>query len=120
MIVYVDAVVDPSAACPAVGALDEQLVEHCLDDLGDRAQVVVGLDVAAAGWTCLAAVGLRGPGMLEAFAAEVVLAAQLDGLVEGGVADQTHEVAVGRGRVLEGGHVGGQFETFALATLRRW
>jgi hypothetical protein len=35
------------------------------------------------------------------------------------VADQAHEVAVGRGRVLEGGHFGGHFETSALATLRR-
>lgn len=58
--------------------------------------------------------------MLEAFAAEVVLAGQLDGLVEGGVADQTHEIAIGGRRVLEGGHFGGHLEAFALATLRGW
>ena len=120
VVMDVDAVVDPGAACSAVRALDDQLVQHGLDDLGHGTYIALGLDDAATGRTCLAVVGLRGPGVLEALAAEVVLAGQLDGLVEGGVADQTHEVAVGVRRVLEGGHFGGQFEASALATLRRW
>lgn len=120
VIVYVDAVVNPGAAGPGVGALDYELVEHGLDDLGHRAHVALALDDAAAGGTCLAVGRVWGPGMLKALAAEVVLAGQLDGLVEGGVADQTHEIAVRGRRVLEGRHFGGHFEAFALATLRGW
>lgn len=119
MVVHVDAVVDPRAARPAVGAAHDQLVQHSLDDLGDRAQVARGLDGAAAGRAGLDGLLLGGPGVLEALAAEEVLAGQLDGAVEGGVADQTHQVRVGVGRVFEGGHLGGHFEASALAALRR-
>lgn len=119
MVVHVDAVVDPRAARPAVGAAHDQLVQHSLDDLGDGAQVARGLDGAAAGRAGLDGLLLGGPGVLEALAAEEVLAGQLDGAVEGGVADQTHQVRVGVGRVFEGGHLGGHFEASALAALRR-
>lgn len=57
--------------------------------------------------------------MLEAVAAEVVLAGQLDGLVEGRVADEADEVAVRRGDVLERGEFGRDFDDAAAAALRR-
>jgi hypothetical protein len=120
MIVDVYAVVDPCTARPGVWTLDDQLVKHGLDDLGHGAYIGLALDDAATGGTCLAVGRLRRPGVLEAFTAEVVLAGQLDGLVERGMADQTHEIAIGGRCVFEGGHFGGHFKAFALATLRGW
>jgi len=120
MVVDVDAVVDPVAPSLAVGALDYQLVQHVLDDLGHRAQVPGGLNVVAARGARLAGIGLRGPGMLETVMAEVVLARQLDGLVKGRVADEADEVAVGRRHVLEGRELGRDLDDAAAATLRRW
>jgi hypothetical protein len=57
--------------------------------------------------------------MIETVAAEIVLAGQLDGLVEGGVADEADEVAVGRGDVFERGELGRDFDDAAASTLRR-
>jgi hypothetical protein len=57
--------------------------------------------------------------MLEAVVAEAVLAGQLDGLVEGRVADEADEVAVGRRHVLERGELGREFDDAAAAALRR-
>jgi hypothetical protein len=119
VVVDVDAVVDPVTAGLAVGALDYELVEHVLDDLWHGPQVSACLDVEAAGGARLAAIGLGRPGMLEAVVAEVVLAGQLDGLVEGRVADEADEVAVGRRHVLERGELGRDFDGAAAAALRR-
>lgn len=119
MVVDVDAVVDPVAAGLAVGAPDDELIQHVLDDLGHRPDVSARLDLQAARRARLAAIGLRGPGVLQAVVAEVVLAGQLDGLVEGGVADEADEVAVGRRHVLEGGVFGRDLDDAAAATLRR-
>jgi hypothetical protein len=119
MVVDVDAVVDPVAARLAIRAPDHQLVQHVLDDLRHRADISAGLDLEAARRTRLAAARLRGPGVLEAVVAEVVLAGQLDGAVERRVADEAHEVAVGRAHVLEGGQLGRDLDDAAAAALRR-
>jgi hypothetical protein len=119
MVVDVDAVIDPIAACLAIRALDNKLVQHVLDDLGHWAEISSGLDLEPTCRACLAAARLRGPGVLEAVVAEVVLAGQLDGLVKGCVADEADEVAVGRRHVLEGRELGRGFDDAAAASLRR-
>jgi hypothetical protein len=57
--------------------------------------------------------------MLETVGTEVVLAGKGDGLVEGGVADEADEVAVGRGDIVEHMDVGRDPSEAALAALRR-
>jgi hypothetical protein len=118
MVVDIDAVIDPVASSLAIRALDYKFVQHILHNLGHRPDVSV-LDDEAAGRARLAASGLGSPGMVEAVAAEVVLAGQLDGPVEGRVTDEADEVAVGRGDVFERGEFGGHFDDAAAATLRR-
>lgn len=120
MVVDIDAEVDPGATGLAIRALDHELVQHVLDDLGYWTEVPAGLDLESASRARLATVGLWCPGMLEAVVAEVVLAGQLDGPIEGRVADEADEVAVGRGDVLEGRELGRDFDDPAAATLRRW
>lgn len=105
----IDAMVHPCTASPAVWALDYQLVQHRLDDFGHRTYIVFRLDMAATGRTCLTVVGLGCPSMLEAVAAEVMLTWQLNRLIEGGVTNQTHKVAISCARVLEGRHFGRHF-----------
>lgn len=56
--------------------------------------------------------------MVETLSAKVVLAGQLDGLVEGRVADEADEVAVGRGDVFERLEFGRDFDGSALSMLR--
>lgn len=108
----------PVAACLAVRALDNQLIQHRLDNLGHGAHVLVSLDGMATRRTRPPAVGLRGPCVVETLAAEVVLAGELDGLVKGRVADQADEVAVGRGDVFEVLELGGCLDDSAVSTLR--
>lgn len=119
VVVDIDTVIDPVAPSLAVGTLDYKLVQHVLHNLGHRPDIAVGLDLESAGGTRLAAIALGRPGVLEAVAAEVVLAGQLDGLVEGRVADQADEVAVGGGDVLERLQLGRDFDDSAASTLRR-
>jgi hypothetical protein len=119
VVVDIDAVVDPVTAGSAVCALDDQLVQHVLDNLGHGAEVLLRLDVHAAGGARLAVATGGGPGMLEALAAEVVLAGQLDGLLKGRVADEADEVAVGRGHVLERLELGRDLDNAAVASLGR-
>lgn len=119
MVVNIHAMIDPIAASLAVGALDHKLVEHVLHNLRHRPDISVRLNHQTAGGTRLAASGLRRPGMVEAVAAEVVLAGQLDGPVEGRVADEADEVAVGGGDVFEGGEFGRHLDDAAAAALRR-
>ena len=64
------------------------------------------------------AAGLRGPRVIETLAAEVVLAGKLDGPIEGRMADEADEVAVGRGDVFEVGELGGYFDDSAVTTRR--
>lgn len=118
MVVDVCALSHPIAACFAIRALDYKLVQHSLDNLGHGPYVFVALYLGAAGRTCLAAVGLRCPGMIKTLSTEVVLAGELDGLIEGRVADQADEVAVWGGRVFEGLELGRDFDDSALSTLR--
>jgi hypothetical protein len=120
MVVHVHAVVDPVASSLAIRALDYELIQHVLDDLRHWTEVPAGPNHESAGRACLAPIGLRGPGMLEAVVAEIVLARQLDGPVEGGVADQADEITVRRRDVLESGELGRDFDDSAAATLRRW
>jgi hypothetical protein len=118
VVVHVDALLDPGAAGLRVRAADDQLVQHRLDDLGHGAQVLVGVDAAAARGAGAAALVLGAPGMVEAVAAEEVAAEELGGAVEGRVADEAHEVAVGRGDVLEEVQVGGLLCDGGAAVLR--
>lgn len=108
---------DPVTACVGVWTLDHKLIQHGLDNLRHRANVVVGLDGMPTGRTCPSAVGQGRPRMIETLAAKVVLTGELDGLVERGVADEADEVAVGRGDVFEVGELGGYFDDSAVATL---
>lgn len=121
MVVHIDALRGPGAAGLVVRALYEQLVQHCLDDAGHGADVAFGLDGTAAGGTGSAAMGLGRPGVVEAFAAKVVLARELDGAVKGRVADEADEVAVGVGEIVEVLEVGSDLEdaAVAVAALRR-
>jgi hypothetical protein len=56
--------------------------------------------------------------VIETLAAEVVLAGKLDGPIEGRMADEADEVAVGRGDVFEVGELGGYFDDSAVTTRR--
>lgn len=118
MIMHVDTMVDPLAAGPAVGAFHDKLIQHILDNLGHRSQVSVGLNSGTASGTCLATVGLGRPSMVETFSAKIVFAGQLHGLVEGGMADEADEVAIGGGDVFEGLELGRDFDDAASPTLR--
>lgn len=118
MVVDIDALVDPVAAGFCVGTLDHQLVEHCLDDLGHRANVMVRLHSMPTRRTRPPAAGLRGPRVIETLAAKVVLAGKLDGPIEGRMANEADEVAVGRGDVFEVGELGGYFDDSAVTTRR--
>ena len=97
VVVDVDALGDPVAACLGVRALDDKLIQHRLDNPGHRANVTVALNSMPARGT--GPLMLWRPCVIETLAAEVVVAGELDGLVEGGVADEAGEVAVGRGDV---------------------
>lgn len=118
MVVDVDAVFSPAAACLGVRTLDYELVQHCLNDFRYGPNVLFRLYLASARRTRLAAARLWSPGMIETLAAEVMLAQELDGLIEGRVADQADQVAVGRGYVFERLELGGHFDDSALSTLR--
>ena len=119
MVVHVDAVIRPSTSCSCVGTPDNELVKHVSYDLRRGSEVPVGVDLHATGGTCLAGARLWLPGMVETVTTKGVLAGQLDGLVEGGVADEADEVAVGLADVVEGLELGGHFDDAAPATLRR-
>jgi hypothetical protein len=119
MVVDIDAVVHPIAASLGIGAFYNKLIQHMFDNLGHGAEVFVRLHVQATDGTCLAGIGLGSPCMIEAVAAEVVLAGQLDGLVEGGMAYEAHEVAVRRRHVFERGEFGRDLDNSAAAALRR-
>jgi hypothetical protein len=116
VVVDVDALSKPGAACLAVWALDHKLVEHCLDDLRHGTNVLLGLNRMSARRTSPLAICLRCPGMIETLPAKVVVAGELDGLVEGRVAD---EVAVGRACVFEVLDFGRYFRDTAESILRR-
>jgi hypothetical protein len=116
--VDIDTLREPVAASLGVGALDHQLVQHRLDDLGYGPDIGLGLNLVSAGRTGALAVWLWSPGMVETCAAEVVFARELNGLIKGRVADQADEVAVGRRDVLEGLHLGRQLDASALSVLR--
>lgn len=106
MVMDVRPLLTPVAARLCVWTAHNELVEHGLDDLRDRERLLAGVHRTAACRTRLMDAVLSVPGMHEALAAEEVLAGELDGAVEGRVADQTHEIAVRRGGVLEQVHVG--------------
>lgn len=108
VVVGISPLVSPRAARLAIGALDEQLIQHSLDDLGHRPRVLLRIDILATRRTRSAAVVLLlgSPSMVEAVAAEEVAADELNGAVEGRVADEADEVAVGGVEVLEEVQVG--------------
>jgi hypothetical protein len=56
--------------------------------------------------------------MIQTLAAKVVLAGKLDRLVEGRVADEADEVAIGRGDVFEVLELGRYFDDSTVTTLR--
>jgi len=56
--------------------------------------------------------------MIEALAAKVVLARELNGLIKGRMAYQAHEVAVWLGNVLEVLDFGRDLDDSAVSTLR--
>jgi hypothetical protein len=58
--------------------------------------------------------------MLQALLAEDVVAGEADGLVEGALADQAHQVAVTLGDILQNAYVDRRIDAEALPTLRRW
>ena len=118
VVVDIDALIDPIAASFCVWALDHQLVQHSLDDPGHRADVLVRLDRVSARRTRPPAAWLRAPGMIEALAAKVVLARELDRLIKGRMADQADEVAVWLGDVLEVLDFGRDLDDSAVSTLR--
>lgn len=118
MVIDIDAVVDPITASLAVGALDYQFIKHVFDNLGDGSQVFIWLDVHSASRASLATLGLGRPGVIEAFAAEIVFAGKLDGLIEGSMADEADEIAIGGRDVFEGLILGGNFDDSASSTLR--
>lgn len=107
VVVHIDALLDPAAAGLCIRALDEQLVQHRVDDLGRRVDILLRVDIGPARGARIAAFVLGAPGMLETLAAEEVAADELDGAVEGRVADEADEVAVGLGHVLDEVQVGG-------------
>jgi hypothetical protein len=118
MVVDVDAVGKPVAAGLAVRTLDHELVQHRLDDLGYGSDIILRLHRMPTRRTCPLAVWLGCPCVVETLPAEVVVAGKLDGLVEGRVADQADEVAVGRGDVFEVLEFGGYFGNAAVSTRR--
>ena len=118
VVVDIDTLLDPGAPGLCVWTSHDQLVQHRLDDSGHLARVLVRVDPGAARGACLAAVGLCGPGMVEAVAAEEVAAQELDGAGEGRVADEADEVAVGRRDVLEQVEVGRLLGGGGAAVLR--
>jgi hypothetical protein len=120
MVVDVDALGDPVAACLGVGALDHKLIQHGFDNLGHRANVAVAFNRMPARGTRPPGVVLRRPRMIETIATKVVFAGELNGLVEGGVADEADEVAVGRRDVFEVGELGRYFDDSAVTTLGGW
>ena len=89
VVVDVDALSKPVAACLAVWTLDHKLVQHRLDDLRHGANVLLGFNRMSASRTCPLAVCLRCPCVIETHPAEVVVTRELHGLIEGRVADQT-------------------------------
>lgn len=116
VVVDVDALGDPVAACLGVRALDDKLIQHRLDNLGHRANVTVAFDSMPARGTC--PLMLWRPCVIETLAAKVVVAGKLYGLIKRGVADEAGEVAVGRGDVFEVGELGGYFDDSAVTALR--
>lgn len=73
VIVNIDALINPVAASLCIRALDHQLVQHSLDDLRHGANVLVRLDRMSARRTRPPAIWLWAPGVIETFAAKVVL-----------------------------------------------
>ena len=118
MVMDVDALGDPVAACFGVRTLYHKLVQHRLDNPRHRANVLVGFNSMPTGRTCPPAIGLRRPRMIQTLAAKVVLAGKLDRLVEGRVADEADEVAIGRGDVFEVLELGRYFDDSTVTTLR--
>lgn len=117
VIVNVNSVIDPIAASLGIGALDHQLIQHVLNDSRNRSDISVALYSAATCGTRLPATRLRSPSMLKTFPTKVVLARKLYGAIEGRVADETDEVAIGVGEVFEGLELGRDFDDAALAAL---
>ena len=120
MVMYIGSLFNPIATRLCVWALDNELVEHRLYNLGNRHWLLRGVDPPPARWARLLGVLLGVPGMVQTLTAEVMLAGKLDGLVEGRVADEADQVAVARGHVLEQVDVGWELCDAALSTLRRW
>lgn len=119
MVAHIDALGLPAATGLCVWALDHEFVEHGLNNLRNRAYVVVGLNNTAARGTGPAAVWLGRPGMVKAFAAKVVFAGELNRLVKGRVADEADEVAVGLAEVFEILELWRDFDHAAVSTLGR-
>lgn len=70
-----------------IGTLDNEFIQHRLQYSGHRERLLVQVDLVPASWAILEGFGLGGPGMVEAFATEVMAAGELDGLIERRVAD---------------------------------
>lgn len=120
MVVDVGSLVDPVAARLCVWTFDHQLVQHGVHYLRGGQRLLGRVCTVPTCGTRLVAVLLGIPGVLEADAAEVVLAGQADGLVKGRMADEADEVAVAGGDILQQVGVGGDFGNAALSTLRGW
>lgn len=110
MVAHIYALSLPVATSLCVWALDHQFVKHSLDNLRYRAYIVVSFYRAAARGTGPAAVWLGRPGVVETFAAKVVFAGELDGLVKGRMTDEADEVAVGFAEVFEVLELGRDFD----------
>lgn len=94
VVVHIDPLLDPIAARLGVWTLDDELVKHGLQYLGHGQRLPRGVGPAPTCRTRLLGVVLGVPGVVQTLAAEIVLAGELDGPVEGRVADEAHEVAV--------------------------
>jgi hypothetical protein len=120
VIMHIAPLVDPVAADTRIGTLDGELVQHVLEDLGRRQRLFLDIHLVPTCRARLEVVLLRGPAVVQALAAEVVVAGEADGAVEGRMADEADEVAVAGGDVVELVHVGRDLGDAALAKLRRW
>jgi hypothetical protein len=118
VIMHIDALVKPITSKLRVWAFDDQLVQHGLNYPRHRPDVLTRVYLATASWARLLAILLGVPSVGEAFTAEVVVTGELDGLIEGRVADEADEVAIGRGAIFEQVDVGRLFGNGTLAVLR--
>ena len=119
VIMDIDAMFNPVAARLCVRAFNDELIQHVLYGPGDRHWLLLGVDPATTCWTRLL-VGLLGvPSMLQALAAEHVLAGELDRLVERRHTDQADENLAAVGLVLELVDVGRELGDATFSMLRR-